>query len=167
MKRRKFRRPNATGRNDDEERYMKLSYPMLNSPAWRSLTGNATKVWLEIRTRYNGGNNGKLRLSLDEASRILSIGKATARRAFLELESKGFLILTRRGQWHGRLASEYACTETRVNGENPTNDWKRWQPRKQSLGSATDHIEGLTGPPQNRNIGNGTGTEPVRPILRH
>jgi DNA-binding transcriptional regulator YhcF (GntR family) len=50
-----------------------------------------------VRRRYNGGNNGDLSLSLDEAARLLGIGKATAARAFAELEAKGFIVMRRGG----------------------------------------------------------------------
>ena len=91
------------GRGKAEEQYFGLSYPMARSLAFRSLSGPALKVFIEIRTRFHGGNNGDLSLSLDEASELLGIGKGTAQRAFAELEKKGFLRLMRRGQWLGRL----------------------------------------------------------------
>jgi DNA-binding MarR family transcriptional regulator len=100
----------------DREQYVYLSYPMLHSLAWRSLSGAAVKVWLELRTRFNGGNNGRLRLSLDEAARILQLGKATVMRALKELEAKGFVKLTRRGQWYGHRASEWAVTDKGIDG---------------------------------------------------
>lgn len=163
MKKRRFRKPNATGRSEGGEQFVPLGYLMLQSPAWRSLSGAAAKVFPEIRSRYNGGNNGKLSLSLDEAARLLGIGKATAARAFAELEEKGFLTLTRRGRWYGRLASEYATTDRPLNGHLATNAWKNWTPEKQSPGSRTDHIHALTGPPRNRGMGDGSAMEPVKP----
>jgi hypothetical protein len=147
---RRFRKANATGRTEGGEQFVPLGYPMLHSPTWRSLSGAAVKVFLEIRSRYDGRNNGKLTLSLDEAARLLGIGKATAARAFEELEAKGFLAQTRLGRWYGRQASEYATTDRSLNGHLPTNAWKQWRPEKQSLGSETDHIHALTGPLQNR-----------------
>jgi len=141
------RRPNATGRTEGGEQYAPLSYRFLQSPAWRSLSGPAVKVYLEIRSRFNGRNNGKLSLSLDEAARLLGIGKTTVSRAFIELQKKGFLVMTRRGQWYGRQASEYGTTDNHINGHLPTHAWKNWMPKKQSLGSPADHIHAPTGPP--------------------
>jgi hypothetical protein len=73
------------------EQFAGLSYRLLNSPAWRSLSGPAVKVWLELRTRFNGGNNGQLCLSLEDAARLLGMSKSTAARAFRELAEKGFV----------------------------------------------------------------------------
>jgi hypothetical protein len=151
MKKSRGRKVNAKGRNEDGGQYAPLPYPMLQSAAWRSLQGSSIKVWLEIRSRYNGGNNGKLTLSLDEGARILGIGKATVNRATKELEDKGFLVRTKRGAWYGRQASEWRVTDRSCEGHPATNDWKRWtKPKKQSLGFITDHKRCATGPPQNR-----------------
>jgi hypothetical protein len=132
------RRANATGRNDTEQ-YFPLSYAMARSPAWRSLSGPATKIFCELRCRYSGANNGDLSLSLDEATRLLGIGKATAARAFGELVGKGFIVLTHRGRWIGRKAATYRVTDRSYQGHPPTRDWHHWQ------GSA----RALRGPPQN------------------
>lgn len=48
----------------------------------RQLSGPALKVLVELRCRYNGSNNGKVTLSLDEAARLLGLSKTTAKRAF-------------------------------------------------------------------------------------
>lgn len=121
------RRMNAKGRRETEQ-FLPIPYTMARSTAWRSLSGPAIKVWIELRTRFDGNNNGKLSLSLDEAARLLGMGKATAQRAFAELEEKGFIKMTKRGQWYGRLATEWAVTDRHHNGHLPTRDWQKWKP---------------------------------------
>ncbi len=121
--------PNAKGRNDTEQ-FVPMPYAMLRGPAWRSLSGPAVKVWLELRSRFRGGNNGELSLSLDEAAKLLGIGKTTAMRAFNELEERGFIRKVKQGQWYGRLATEWAVTDRSFRGQNPTRDWKDWKPAK-------------------------------------
>jgi len=128
-KRRRYgRRVDATGRSIGGEQFIGLGYATVRSPAWRSLSGAAVKVWCELRSRYNGGNNGKLSLSLDEGARLLHLSKNTVRRALAELEAKGFVALMRRGQWYGRKASEWRVTDRGSNGYPASYDWKRWQP---------------------------------------
>jgi len=126
--RRRNRRVDATGRSIEPEQFMPLPYATVRSPAWRTLSGPAVKVWIELRARYNGSNNGKLTLSLDEGARQLRMGKNTVRRALDELESRGFIALLRRGQWYGRKASEWRVTDRPCDGHPPTRDWQRWQP---------------------------------------
>ena len=127
-KKRSHSRPNATGRNDTSQ-FIALSYSMAHTPAWRSLSGPAVKVWVELRSRYNGNNNGDLSLSLDEAARLLHISKTTAMRAFAELEDKGFLKMMQRGHWYGRKATIWAVTDRPLQGHLATHDYKNWRPK--------------------------------------
>jgi len=131
---------NRTGRSRRGEQFVPIPYTMAESAAWRSLSGAAVKIYVELRSRYNGGNNGNLFLSLCEAARLLHMSKATAQRAFAELEEKGFIHMNRRGQWYGRRATTWAVSD-RPNGTHPpTNAWRAWQPpppKKQSLGTDT------------------------------
>ena len=120
-------RPNHKGRNDSEQ-YLSIPYSMAHTPAFRSLGGAALKVWVELRSRYNGYNNGDLSLSLDEGARLLFIAKATVQRAFIELETKGFIKMIKRGQWYGRMATTWAITDRSYQGHLATRDWKNWRP---------------------------------------
>lgn len=129
MAARKKRRHDATGRTKGE-RYQIIRYDMARSEAFRSLSGSAVKVWIELRSRFNGRNNGTLALSMDEAARLLGIGKATAKRAFEELRDKGFIVMTKRGHWYGRQATEWRLTDQAHQGHPPTNDWRGWSKPK-------------------------------------
>jgi hypothetical protein len=158
--RKRGRRKSAS--RTDGEQYANFGFPLINSPAWRSLSGAALKLLMELRTRYHGTNNGKLALSLDHAATLLGLGKATVQRAFVELQAKGFVIQMERGQWYGRKPTTWALTIVSLNGNPATHDWKRWTPpKKQSLGSEMDPSTFLTGPVQNRSSANGSATEPV------
>ncbi|MCY1127696.1 helix-turn-helix domain-containing protein [Frigidibacter sp. RF13] len=141
---------------------------MLKSEAWRSLSGAAVKLFLELHTRYNGGNNGKVRLSLNEATEALGLGKATIHRAYHELQGKGFIVLQTAGNWYGRQAHEWQLTtkalETGKGSVAPTNDWRSWS-HKTERGSNTDPSRPGMGPPQNRRPFTGSATEPVNAVL--
>src|SRR3546814_15804876 len=97
---------------------------MAQSIAFRSLSGAALKVFIELRCRYNGGNNGALTLSMDEGARLLGISKMTVHRALKELQEKGLVKMTRRGQWYGRVATTWATTDVSLDGIPPTRDWQ-------------------------------------------
>jgi len=119
------------GKRPEEGQYVNVPYAMLKSKAWRSLSGAAAKVWLELHTRYNGGNNGNVRLSMNEAVKALGISKGTAQRAFVELEDKGFIALYSPGNWYHRKAHEWRLTtkgiQTAKGAEVATNDWRNWR----------------------------------------
>jgi hypothetical protein len=161
MTRRYRRKVNAKGRNEDGGQYAPLPYSMLKSPAWRSLSGNTIKVWLEIRRRFHGGNNGKLSLSLNEGASLLGIGKATVFRSLKELQEKGFLEMTERGQWDGHKATLWRVTDVKCDGHRPTRDWEKWKPKKQRFGSLMDPSPRLLGPPQHPETNIGSNSEPV------
>lgn len=120
------RHVNATGRNDHHQ-YANLSYAFLLSAAFLSLSGAAVRVWLLMRARFSGFNNGKITLSLEEAARILHMSKATVHAALAELVEKGFLVCMKKGQWYGRRASEWAVTDKGIDGAPPTNTWRQWR----------------------------------------
>jgi hypothetical protein len=124
------RQGSSKGKRSQDGQYIPLSYAQLKSTAWRSLSGAAVKVWLELHTRYNGGNNGTVRLSLNEAVKALGISKGTAQRAFVDLEEKGFIALTTPGAWYHRRAHEWRLTTKRADTgkgtQVATNDWLHW-----------------------------------------
>lgn len=172
MARRRGRRPNATGRSESEQ-YVKFGYPFLRSAVFRSLSGAAVKVFLELRTRFHGNNNGQMALSLEQAATLLGMGKATVGRALAELQEKGFVVCTKRGHWYGRQASTWAVTLESIGGAVPTHDWKRWQPpkaqpakrsrksAKTENGSNTDPSRAMTGSEMDRSPTLGSAVAPV------
>lgn len=125
-----------TGKRPEEGQYTPLPYAFLKSEAWRSLSGAAVKVFLELHTRFNGGNNGKIHLSMNEAAEALGLGKATVQRAFSELQEKGFIALTCPGNWYHRKAHEWRLTTKTTQAVRgniaATNEWRDWRPEKQN-----------------------------------
>lgn len=129
-KQRRARGANAKGRSKGNEQFVPIPYNMARSIAWRSLSGPAVKVYIELRSRFNGFNNGELSLSMDEAKHLLGLGKSTIARALKDLAERGFIAVTRPGQWYGRLATTYAVTDRPLNGGLATNAWRHWRPEK-------------------------------------
>ncbi len=118
---------NAKGRNRRRGKFVALGHLMVNSPAWRSLSGSALKYYIALRDRYNGMNNGTLHLSCEVASKTLHMSKGTVMNAQQELQEKGFIRMTQRGGFRQRLATTWALTdECCSNGAHATSDWKNW-----------------------------------------
>lgn len=129
-----------------EGQYLPLPYAQLKSDAWRSLSGSAVRLWLELHTRYNGGNNGDLRLSYAEAGDLLRMGKATVQRAYAELVAKGFLVLEREGNWYNRRAHEWRLTTKPKNGpkgnivSTASQDWRKFDVSSKGAKHATVEV---------------------------
>jgi biotin operon repressor len=124
------RRHNNKGRSKRGGQFVPLPYFMLRHDAWRGLSGNAIKVFLELRSRYtvrgdSSNNNGELTLSLDEGARLLGMGKTTVHHALRELEQAGFIVKTKQGHWYGRKASEFRVTTERYRNDPPSKDWQK------------------------------------------
>ncbi len=115
---------------ESTERFVKLTYPLIESEAWRWLRPISQSVYIELRRRFNGSNNGKISFSLDEGARILRASKTTIQKALVELEEHGFIKLVKKGYFTRRMASEYALTDEQLDGYPPTREWRRWQPIK-------------------------------------
>ncbi|ASP22465.1 hypothetical protein ANTHELSMS3_03846 [Antarctobacter heliothermus] len=152
-----------------EGQYAPLPYPMLKSDAWRHLSGAAVKVFLELHTRFNGSNNGEVRLSYAEAAQSLGMGKATVQRAFDDLQAKGFVVLECKGNWYHRQAHEWRLTTKPVQkvkgNEPPSQDWRNWRPENSGRGSDLERSGGSVVPFQNPSKADGSKLEPVRADL--
>lgn len=136
------RRPGSRDRGRSKKpQYAPIPYELLESPAWRSLSPAAVKVWCELRTRFKRFNNDRLQLPLSYASKRLRLGRTTVARALAELEEKGFIEKLRQGEFLGHQAALYRLTSEPVVDQNDrliqgaTNDWKSWRP-PQSKNSA-------------------------------
>ena len=151
-----------------EGQFAPLPYAMLKSEAWRNLSGAAVKVFLELHTRFNGSNNGNVRLSYAEASDALGLGKATVKRAFDDLRDKGFVVLHREGNWYYRRAHEWRLTIKPVQlakgAQPPTHDWRSWSAKNSKVGSEMDHSKPVLVPDGNRKAAFGSNLKPVRKV---
>lgn len=71
--------------------WVQLPEWLLSSPAWQSLSVGARALYVEIKRRYKGGNNGDVRLSHREAASALGVHRNTVGPWFRELEALGFI----------------------------------------------------------------------------
>jgi len=124
------KRGNKRGSGDQ---FVKLPNVMARHPAFRSLSGAAVKVWIELNTHFMGTNNGKLYLSLNDAADLLLLSKGTAKRAFDELEAKGFIRKTQAGQFRGHWAAEWAVTHQKLKEEPASRAWQSFVPSAQQF----------------------------------
>src|SRR3954452_22561048 len=72
------------------ERYVRLTYGMMQSRAWRSLDGNARAIYVELAMLYCGvgTNNGRIGFSARQAARAIQVSTATAARAMIQLQDQ-------------------------------------------------------------------------------
>jgi hypothetical protein len=75
-------------RTDKADRYFQLHHYMLKTDAWKALSPPARAVYIQIGSRYDGFNNGRLAFSVRDAASECDINKDTAGRAFHELVAR-------------------------------------------------------------------------------
>jgi hypothetical protein len=128
---------NNAGRSRNGPTYVMLHHWVMRTPAWRSLSVYARCLYIEMRGRYNGSNNGDISFSYREAEELLGVSNKPIPQAFRDLEDRGFIKATQRGafSWKARFegkgrATTWLITELpqdypeRVIGAS--SDFKNW-----------------------------------------
>jgi len=81
------------------------------SPAFKALLPNDVRVYIELRRRYNGRNNGKISLSAREAGELLHKSHTTGARALIRLRAYGFIKIRKESTFdQKRMSREYELT---------------------------------------------------------
>jgi hypothetical protein len=133
VKHRRGRRVNATGRSVGDSQHVRLYRYELESAAYRSLSLGGRALLVELKSLYNGNNNGALFLSVREAAKRLNSSKTFAADRLQELHDKGFIRPKQNGAFsvkclvgEGR-ATSWILTEYPFANALPTKDFMRWQ----------------------------------------
>lgn len=145
---------NQTGRSTRTlKNFIALEKYMLASPAWTSLSPNARCAFIELLSKYNGRNNGRIGLSGRSLAEHLHISRATAARALNELTDRGFIEVARKcgfnqksgvgraTEWRVTL---YVCDTT---GARPSKKFMHWHAGKFHLTASSQSHHGLTREP--------------------
>jgi len=107
----------------DSSQYLRLSYNMIKSPQFRSLGGNDIRVLLEIASRHNGYNNGRIGAGLVDLADVLMMGKSTVQSSLKNLQKTKFIKLRKLGKFQGRIASEWEVAFLSSEGVPASNEW--------------------------------------------
>lgn len=123
------RRVNTTGRNPNW-RGVALDDWLLNSPAYRSLSGDARSLYVEFRRRFAPSRNGAIPFSIREMATAINRTEKTASKALEELLERGFVRCRYRGAFSmkTRHASEWELTEYSIGDKKPAKDFMSWTP---------------------------------------
>jgi hypothetical protein len=135
----KYRAPDNTGRAQKGEQFARLFLATMQTPAWRALSPHAQRLYPWVLLEWKGARNnknGRIKLSVQQAAKLLGSHFETARRAFHDLQAKGFLavitpaVLGTEGK---ARAHAYEITELgRVGGPNdkpiPRKLYLNWRP---------------------------------------
>jgi len=76
-------------------RHVQLPERLQATEAWATLKPGPRALYIELKRRFNGRNNGRIILSHREAATALSVHRNTVGPWFKELEQRGFIAMTR------------------------------------------------------------------------
>lgn len=75
-------------------RFVQLPEWLQASEAWASLRPGPRALYIELKRRFNGGNNGLIILSHRESAKALGVHRNTVGPWFETLEERGFIRMT-------------------------------------------------------------------------
>lgn len=127
-----------TGRS--AQRFVMLSDWLQNSEAWATMKPGPRALYIELRRRFTGTNNGEIFLSQRDAGKALNVTKDTATAYFAVLVERGFIIETQGGHLGPTgigLASKWALQEETLNGKAATKAFMSWRKQKPVIENKT------------------------------
>lgn len=119
------------GRKRGGARHVQLLEAMQATEAWRTLKPGPRALYVELKRRFNGKNNGRIILSHRDAAKALNVHRNTVGVWFTELETRGFIYQTR-GTFLGPSgvgeAPHWALSELRtIDGAAATMAFRSWR----------------------------------------
>jgi len=79
--------------------YLRLTDNLLRSTAWESLSANERALYVDIASKFNGYNNGRIAYSIRGGAKALRIGHHTVCRALKRLQELRLLVRTKHGHF--------------------------------------------------------------------
>ncbi|MFC0160563.1 hypothetical protein [Mameliella alba] len=122
-------------------RFVQLHEYLQKTAAWRDLKPGPRALYLEIKRRYTGTNNGRIVLSHREAAEALNVHRNTIGPYFTELIDHGFIRIEQ-GAYLGPdgvgKSALLAITEAPTHDGKPaTKDFMSWSKQKPGTKSVT------------------------------
>lgn len=114
-------------------RHVQLAEWVMASEAWATMPIGPRALYIELRRRFNGGNNGHIFLSHRDAANALNMGRDTVSRYFKDLIERGFIVVTK-GHSLGPegigQSTHYRLTEEAYESKPATKDFMKWRQSK-------------------------------------
>lgn len=95
---------NNKGRSISDGRFFQMYEWLMRSVAWQYATVYEKALYIEIKRRYNGKNNGDISMSHREAQDLLQCSNRPVSAAFAGLQDKGLIKATVKGAFDWKVA---------------------------------------------------------------
>jgi hypothetical protein len=135
-------------------RFVQLHEWMMRSEAWRSLDPLGRALYVELKRRYDGFNNGRIGLGCREAAEDLGVSKDTANRAFGRLQAFGFIRIAKQSGFNvkSRVSTEWTLTEfpDGNTGELAAKDFMKWRAPQSQIEDCSKNLQSQNPGPQSQ-----------------
>lgn len=125
---------NKKGRSSG--RFVMLQEWLQKSEAWATMKPGPRALYVEIKRRFKGSNNGQVIISHRDAVKALNVAKDTATGYFHELTERGFVTMTQGGclgpSGIGQ-AAKWALQEEPVDGKAATKAFMSWRAKQKPV----------------------------------
>lgn len=117
-------------------RHVQLPEWIQQTEAWATLKPGPRALYIELKRRFNGRNNGRIFFSHRDAAKAVNVHRNTVGQYFDELERRG-LIRMEKG-WHlgsdgyGKSAHWTLCEMPTHDGRPPDHSFREWSQEKQN-----------------------------------
>ena len=115
-------------------KFTTINLYVVDAPAWRAVKTTSHSLFILLCLEWGGpkyNNNGKITLSVRQAAERMGVSRDTAAKAFRELQSKGFIVVTKGGSLgvtgHGKCP-EYEITSIAMPHQDKSNLFLDWTP---------------------------------------
>ncbi|WP_299601518.1 hypothetical protein [uncultured Tateyamaria sp.] len=115
-------------------RHVQLPEYLQATEAWATLKPGPRALYIELKRRYNGRNNGHIILSHREACKALNVHRNTVGSWFTELEARGFITMTQGphlGPSGVGMAAHWALEELpTIDGKPAIKSFTAWRAKQ-------------------------------------
>ncbi|EAR51034.1 hypothetical protein OG2516_04029 [Oceanicola granulosus HTCC2516] len=115
-------------------RHVQLQEWFQATEAWTTLRPAPRALYIELKRRFNGSNNGRIPLSYREAADLINVHRNSIRAYFRELETRGLIRRTSNGHLgadgHGIATTWQLCELAMQNGGRPDLAFRSWEKQK-------------------------------------
>ena len=112
-------------------RHVQLPEWLQRTEAWATMKPGPRALYVELKRRFNGQNNGEIYLSHRDAAIALNVHRNTVGSYFAELEQRGFVVMTagaHLGPSGTGISAQWALSELPLAGmKKASNDFKKWK----------------------------------------
>lgn len=104
----------AANDRNKRSKFVQIDHWVMNCEAWKKLSPDARSLFLELKKRYNGYNNGEIGFGVREAGKSINRNFKTVGKYLRELQKKGFIVATYAATFSnskGKRATEWEITD--------------------------------------------------------